>query len=217
MITIESPRLLDIAILEMNAALLANLTWLNNAFGKAETKTEIINGNQISYPGLFIGKNEYRKLLPDDKLGNYCFIQVNDSQDLNIQQRISAQIETDISIIFWFDYRKYYPSNPEGVTIENVKHSILNFLIKYTSKTYTFDVTSIDEGADSVFSGYTPNELMNQFNMRPYGCLRFNGEIRTKRHCDFTNIPVTTLPTGSLVEVYNISNEFKGYLIELNA
>lgn len=203
--TISDPKLLDKVVLEMNAAMLANISWLDNAYGKAERLRETNQGGEVVYPAVYTGRDkEYLKLFPDDSLGNFSFIEIRDTQELFPEQSKKKRIRCNLSVIFWFDFRKIY-STPNTYTIENVKNELLDFFSRYTFKTFLYDVEMISEEVENIYSGLGYNVNSNQFNMRPYGCLKISGEVATKICVDGA-MPIVTLPVSVIQSDWNETN-----------
>ena len=99
--------LVDDAISTVNATLLANLTWLDGAYGKIQRMRHVdAKGKETTFPGAYTGTsangtNDYINVLPDQKLGNYCYWEVSDPVEYdNINRNFSTSFNFKI-----FDYR----------------------------------------------------------------------------------------------------------------
>ena len=125
--------LVDDAISTVNATLLANLPWLNNAFGKIQRmRHKDPKGKETTFPGAYVGSNanrtnDYVNVLPDQKHGNYCYWEVSDPVEYdNINRNFSTSFNFKIS--FWFDWRDIFgTSDYKAASIEEVKRSFLMF------------------------------------------------------------------------------------------
>ncbi|QDP50441.1 MAG: hypothetical protein Unbinned5350contig1001_56 [Prokaryotic dsDNA virus sp.] len=185
---ISEPRLIDLALVEIQARISTKLAWVNNAFGKAEKK-----GDSIKYPAVFVGgaKDEgYLKLFPDSNLGNYCFFDFEDGEEINNFGRRSAEMERKFGLVFCFDFTKVYPTFNKNRTVENVKNEVLQVLGKTGFKGSTFRINEFHEEKQNVFKGYTISEISKTANMRPYGFFRLSGEISYSQagKCDLDSL-----------------------------
>ena len=193
--------LVDDSIATINATLLANLTWLDNAYGKIQRmKHRDAKGRETTFPGVYVGgdTNDYVSVLPDEKLGNYCYFEVSDPVDYeNINRNIQVSFEFKIS--FWFDWRDLYPADFKSRSIEEVKAQILAVLMaaQYTRTVKAFKVY---EDANSIFqnftnqgyiSSYDHKQIDGQFLMKPFGGLAFSGVIQSFPSCDSSGITPT--------------------------
>ena len=164
-------KLLDVPCDLIAAKLAARLSWLDNAYGKCETYIEGKGRERSVYPVIFTGGNTGRKmlkLLPDNKLGNFCFIDTADSQKISITGG-GIQVECPIEIIFWFDYRKIY-ADDQNRTIENVKFEVLDAL-RYGVPNVVIELNSmkINEGDFNIYKNYDKLEAIKGYLKRPYG------------------------------------------------
>lgn len=73
------PKMVDLALLEIQAKLLSDLSWLNNAFGKVDLMKE---GIPCVYVGGPVGE-DYLGLFPDSHLGNFCFFDFKDGETID--------------------------------------------------------------------------------------------------------------------------------------
>lgn len=176
---ITDPQLLDVALAEINGKLTAALTWLDYAFGKAYA----LDGENRVIPAIYTGATtEYLKLLPDAHIGNFSFFDVEDGEQSEWTGRNYDLFTTSVSLIFWFDFRDIYPNDHKTRTTENVKAAIYRTLKEMQLTKSSISFTRIYEKKDEVFRGYEMPD--SKFYMRPYGQLRFEGEIMYKEnHC----------------------------------
>ena len=179
----------DIIASKMNE----RLSWLDNAYGRCE---KYVNAREVGsdevYPAIYTGgrgKQEYLILLPDEGLRNFMFIDVDTNQDLGGEIG-QVSIKCNISLIFWFDYREVYASDHENRTIENVKYDIL----KEINKGFTgvrFNYYSVQESSKEIYStfstriadSYYEREGLRSALLRPFGGLRFDGELNYSQLC----------------------------------
>jgi hypothetical protein len=220
--------LVDDAISTVNATLLANLTWLDNAFGKIQRmRYKDATGKETTFPGAYTGSitngtNDYVNVLPDQRHGNYCYWEVSDPVEYdNINRNFSTSFNFKIS--FWFDWKDIFGDPAyKAASIEEVKLIILNVLAgaQYTRQVETYKVY---EDANSIFqnftnqgyiSSYDHKQLQGQFLMKPFGGLAFSGTIQSYLGC--TNSEVTVSVPQSLIGrlPLNYSNSEQLYPLE---
>lgn len=164
-------KLLDVPCDLIAAKLAERLSWLDNAFGKCETYVEGKGRERNVYPVIYTGGNTGRKmlkLLPDNKLGNFCFIDTADIHDISIRGG-SIQVNCDIEIVFWFDYRKIYTDH-ENRTIENVKFEVLNAIRRGVPKVVlSLDNMVIKESDSNIYRDYNQSDVLKGYLKRPFG------------------------------------------------
>ena len=183
------PKLMDVACDELASKIEDNLSWIDNSFGKIETFIEGKGNTRVQkFPAIYTGSKKdlgYIKLLPDSKLGNFSYIEISSSHNLD-DYAGSVGHSYDFSIIFWFDFRKVYTNEAKVRTVENVKHDVLNALKSISSSTFSVRYDSFVEGADNIYKGFNHNEIEHQFLMRPYGGFRINGRMKfNPSKCNF--------------------------------
>ena len=220
--------LVDDAISTVNATLLANLTWLNGAYGKIQRmRKKDAKNKETTYPGAYKGTsangtNDYENMLPDQKLGNYCYWEVSDPVEYdNINRNFSASFNFKIS--FWFNMRDIFGDPTyKAASIEEVKLIILNVLAA-ANYTRQVEVYKVYEDANSIFqnftnqgyiSSYDHKQLQGQFLMKPFGGLAFSGTIQSFIGCTSPNVSVTIPQTLIGRLPVNYSNSEQLYPLE---
>ncbi len=179
--TITDPQLIDAALAEINTKLVAGLSWLNSAFGKAIRLEETVDGKKRAFPAIYTGETlgtEYIKLIPDSHLGNFSFFDVEDGDEAKWVGRNYDQFVSRIGLVFWFDFRDVYPSDHTTRTIDNVKATVYRLLKEMRLTKSTISFNKFHERKERVYRGYWVPDMDNQFYMRPYGLFRLDGEIR---------------------------------------
>jgi hypothetical protein len=220
--------LIDDAISTVNATLLANLTWLDGAYGKIQRmRHKDATGRETTFPGAYTGTsanktNDYINVLPDEKLGNYCYWEVSDPVEYdNVNRNFYTTFNFKIS--FWFDWRDIF-GDPDykAASIEEIKLIILNVLAaaQYTRQVEAYKVY---EDANSIFqnftnqgyiSSYDHKQIKGQFLMKPYGGLAFSGVIQSFLGCTSHDVVVTIPPTLIGRLPLNYSNSEQLYPLE---
>lgn len=221
--------LADDIIQSVNGTLIANLSWLTNAYGKVQRLKEIAPDNSIvTYPGIFYddGTKDTLKLLPDEKLGNYCYWEVLDNQNYEVVNR-TVKSKFSFKLVFWFHWPDLYPADWKQRSIEEVKAQILNVLVNafYTRMITTY---TVHEQAERIFSGYTAyrneteyktNDPQRQYLMRPYGGLAFEGDVIGTAACSL-DLPMPSIPAnimGLIPFVHSYMEQVYPFEMELSS
>ena len=195
--------LVDSMIGELQQVLAANLPWLDAAFGRSQRLTKIMNGKRIVTPNVYCGgwnghgENDYIEVSPDSKIGNFCFFEVSDPETVDWNFRQLMDIETPVSIIFWFDTRRVF-DEAANRDLSHLKNDILSLLNGRTGITWhnrgQLVINRIYERVENIYRGYTISETDNQFLMHPFAGFRFDGTIRIAQPC---------IDTGRAVPLYD--------------
>lgn len=173
------PKLIDVALLEIQAALTDNVSWLNHAFGKAQRLTEVKEKRQVRFPAVYIGKEDYLKVFPDSHIGNFSFFDVEDGQEVaHMGGRRVQDYKTKMGLIVWFDFRTVYESDWERRTVENAKSEVIDAIKAMTLVHSQIRMTKTWERAEKIYRDYTDKEIDNQFLMRPFGGFRIDMDIK---------------------------------------
>lgn len=190
---LPEPILADAMIAELQQVLLANLPWLDAAFGRSQRLTKKMNGKTIITPNVYCGNwrghgpNDYIEVSPDSKIGNFCFFEVNDPEIVDWNYRQQMDIETPFSLIFWFDTRRIF-DEAANRDIAHLKNQLLTLLNGRSGmRLYNGGrllINRIYERAENIYRGYTLSEIDNQFLMHPFGGLRFDGVIKMLQPCE---------------------------------
>lgn len=178
---IANAQTIDLAISCLQKNLANKLEWLDHSFGRAERLVKIINGKKYYSPNVYVGGNEYRDVSPDSDLGNFSFFTIDDPQTVDWMPGIQSDLSAPMSIIVWFDMRRVTGDDNNRNT-EAVKNEILNALnmpLGYGS----IKINKIYQRAENIYSGFTLDEVDNQFLMHPYAGFKFTGTIFISQPC----------------------------------
>lgn len=184
----NNPELIDRVIADLQKGLAAHLPWLNHAFGNAERLVRYEKDKKkIFVPSIFVGdgsgNNDYIELVPNSDLGNFCFFRTNDPEGMEWLPKITGTIETEYSLIFWFDTRKV-PAAGNNRNIEAVKAEVLKVLNgAFLMPNGRITVTRIYSQAEGIYAGYTLDEINNNFLMHPYAGFRLSGLLTINESC----------------------------------
>jgi len=186
--TLVSPELLDHAFGEVNSHLFGQLAWLNTAYGKAERLAKQEERRAISYPAVYAENEsgeEYINLFPDSHLGNFSFWFVDDGWQVSKYDPYREhEFDITASVIFWYDLRQVFPADWEKRTGQNVLKAVFRAFRTLSTPSLSLEITRVWERTGNVYSGFSANEIPNQFRMRPYGCFRFECRIKYTELCD---------------------------------
>lgn len=178
----SNPRLFDIIIGEIQDGLGANIAWLDHVFGRVERLVEMIDGKKYFTPNIYLGRNDYELILPDQKLGNFCFFQLEEPQQISYERGDTNKLTAPFSIVVWVDMRTIEDSDTRNT--EAVKRDILRVLNgEIFVRSGWFRINRIYDKAENVFSGYTLDEVDNQFLMQPFCGWKFTGELHISDTC----------------------------------
>lgn len=182
--TVTDPELLDAVLLEMQTAFSSGLSWLGNAYGKAQRLIKNQEGTTIFYPAVYAGGVEYLNMFPDEHLQNHVWFDVDETETGTLYNTGQFRMEMQIGIVFWFDFKTVF-SDWESRTIEHVKRQVMDILgpFHFTTNAASFEFTGFKERAANIYSSYTHREINNQFLMRPYGGFRVEGIIQYNMKC----------------------------------
>ena len=178
---LSDPKLVDIGIAEINSILSANLSWLSAAYGACERLSRTKDGQTYAYPAIYAGggpKSPYIELFPDEHLGNYSFFDLADRIEWeDMGQGLQGRVE--FGLVFWFRYDEVFPDplNPDEYNSRNVEDQILTLFKNNRFPHVRVEIRDTFRQARNIYRDYTHRELKDQFLMRPYGGLRFEGVL----------------------------------------
>lgn len=180
--TLIAPKLFDEAFLQIANDLQAEFdSWPLYAYGKCQKLVKQNGSRKEFFPAMFYGagQNDYLSLLPDSHIGNFSFFVLEDSQEIMEMGNPYNSLSANFGLIFWFNLEDIYPSpaNWKQYSIENVKDTLLTFLTQQRYPNVRFEFIRIWEEADNIYKGFSHKEIEDQFLMRPYAGLRFDGKI----------------------------------------
>ena len=187
---LPAPVLVDAFIAELQQILVANLPWLDAAFGRSQRLTKMVNGKKIITPNVYCGNwnghgpNDYIEVSPDSKIGNFSFFEIEDPQTIETGPVI-RRINAPFGLIVWFDLTRVYNA-PDNRNTELMKAEILRILNGRTGWTLSegrVTINRIYERAENIYRGYSLSEIDNQFLMHPYGGFRFDGALEFDELC----------------------------------
>ena len=187
---IKNAVMLDRVIGEIQQGLVDNLSWLDAAFGRSQRLTKMMNGKRIVTPNVFCGgwnghgDNDYIEVSPDSKIGNFCFFEVEDPQQIDVGPW-AREIKAPFSLIFWLNLTWIF-AEPSNRNTEYIKAQILRVLNGRTGWHLTggrIVINRIYERVENIYRGYSLSEIDNQFLMHPYFGMRLEGLLEFDELC----------------------------------
>lgn len=177
------PYLFDRVIQSLQDSL-GELSWLNHIFGRSERLVNVRNGVNEYTPNVYLGRNEYEPLLPDNReLGNFCFFRLEEPQNISVPFATSNRVKAPFSLIVWVDMRTVGATYDDRNT-EQIKEQVLKTLRRGWLKHGSITLERVYERAENVFNGYSLKEVDNQYLMAPYAGFRITGEMQIDEECD---------------------------------
>ena len=176
------PQLLDLALDELAAKLASGVSWIDQAFGKAERLAAKDERGAVVYePVIYTAaraEKDYYSLFPNDQLGNFSWFDVQAAQTFRKPQgHYYRDIETTAGLVVWLDFRTAWPTDYTKRTVENAKADVLEALLTGSIANSSIEPLRFTERAEEVFRGYNHREADIQFRMRPYACFRLDINI----------------------------------------
>ena len=178
----ERPALFDRVVTSIQDTLAERLPWLDHVFGVAERLIKEVEGVRRYTPNIYLGKNEYLCLLPDDRLGNFCFFVLDEPAEVQWARGERNRLTTPFSLVVWLDMRTY--GDGDSRNREAVKGDVLRVLNGgLRLRNGHAIITKVYERAENVYTGFTVDEVQNQFMMAPYAAFRFEGDMMIDEDC----------------------------------
>ena len=171
------PKLIDVALSEIQTILTTELSWLDHAFGKAQRLKRDDGAKTVTYPAVYIGVKDYLPAFPDSHIGNFAFFDIQDGEEIT-NGRQTVDFEANFGLIVWFDYRSVYSADWQERSIDNVKAEVIEVLKNAVLSQSSISLVRSWERSESIYKGYTDNEVDRQFLMRPYGGFKIEGIIK---------------------------------------
>lgn len=179
----EEPRLFDRPIQDLQKSIARRLLFMDHVFGRCERLAKVIDGRTVYSPNVYKGKDEYILLTPDNTdLGNYSFFVAEEPETMVSAFGISGRIKAPFSLVVWVDLRTI-----EEKDARNVYELELKVLDAIASPGVLrhggLEVSRVYHRAENVFTGFTMDEVDNQFMMSPFAGLRIELELWVDEDC----------------------------------
>lgn len=196
----DEPVLLERIIQDLQRCMLEKLPWLDFAFGRAYRLVEHRpNGGKFVYPAAYTGGGEYTSLLPNDRLGNFCFFDIYDPQTISHKATPGLpQCTFSGALVFWYKLDDIYDAEGDDALLhtEDIKESVIRVLSTPGAITTQGRINLLDiyERFENIYKGYSIERIYNnymykgegvqdidkQFFMYPYAGLRIEFKIETR-------------------------------------
>lgn len=181
-VKVSNPALFDRCICSLQDGLVKELPWLDHCFGRVERLVKETNGMKRYTPNIYLGKDEYLLLLPDQGLGNFCYFVMDDPQDVQWNVGERSRLQSTFSLVVWVDMRTVEDDDTRNT--EAVKAQILRALNGgIWVRSGSIRIENIYSRAENVFNGFTLDEVENQFLMSPFAGWRFEGTMMVNDEC----------------------------------
>ena len=189
--------LIDDMTTTINASLVQNLDWLDNAFGVVSTfsrKSRTDDRVKVYYPAVFIGgnTNRFTEVFPDSKLGNFSYCEVINVPEYEKTGPATVRPIFRLKIVFWFKWPSLYPADWKARSIEEIKGQVFAVLLK-TQYTRTVERFKTYEKANDIYKGFDHRDIEEQFLMRPYGGFAVEVDVYGPANCQVSTV-VPTIP-----------------------
>lgn len=179
----ENPVMIDRVLACIQDALINNVWWLDHAFGRAQRLVTKKDGRDYYYPAVYIGKEDYLNVLPEQVLGNRTYFTIDDPQQVEFNPRRYNAIRSPFSLVLWYDLRSIFKTSKERNT-EEIKSQIMRVLSGVVLPSGSrIEITRIYEQAENIFKGFSLKEVDTQFLMYPFAGLRIEGTLTYREDC----------------------------------
>lgn len=177
------PKLFDRPIQDLQQSLAAKCLWLDHIFGRCERLVKMIDGRRLYTPNVYSGNDEYILLTPDNTdLGNYCFFVREDPEQVVSNMGLYSRLRAPFSLVVWLDMRTVEESDMRDVyAIEQQVRDAIGAPAAIRNGGMT--VGRIYHRAETVFDGFSLDEVDNQFLMSPYYGIRIQLELWVDEDC----------------------------------
>ena len=165
-------KMADLVFTEFAKKLMEQIPWLNIALGAVKE----IEEKGKAKPVLYTKRNEYVSVLPDEnRLGNYCFFDVNKNYEFVSWHKSRAPIvKVKFGLLFWFDMSSFM--TPNVYSIDRVVAYLSKVLWNYVNLTLgEYQIDTVNSDALYIFRKYYPVLKEKNILLYPYGAVRFDG------------------------------------------
>ena len=99
-------KLFDRPIQNLQDVLGAQISYLDHVFGRCERLVKEVNGRRVYSPNVYVGKDDYCLLTPDQReLGNYAFFVREEPERMGVSMGMQSRVHAPFSLIVWVDMR----------------------------------------------------------------------------------------------------------------
>ncbi len=155
----------------------ANISWLDRSYGKSQL---LYTDKGKRYPAIHKVGREYLSLMPNDSMGNFSFVILDDPQEIEEGLGMNSTYKANFSVVFWFDFETITGDIRD---FESIKKEVLKVLRGARINNVSMRFNRIFERSANIYREYDLKEVEGQFLMHPYGGLRIDGVIRIDESC----------------------------------
>lgn len=213
MINLQNPTLpiatdaieIDKAIIEMQSFLSSEITWLTNGYGRAYKNLDIVNGNRLYFPEVYLGtqnnSQRYTNITPDNDKQGQCFFLVKSEDVSNYSFGNYSFLSYDVSIVFSVNLAlinqtlldtDYFLQN----CIAEVRDVITR---RFTPSFFTVEISSVDLLFSDVFSDFNLTK-QQQTEKAPLAHFKINCNIGLNEDC-INYDPTPVLPSDLFIHI----------------
>ena len=180
----KQPKLFDRAVQDLQNALAAKCLFLDHIFGRCERLVKEVEGRRVYFPNVYKGGDEYILLTPDNTdLGNYCFFVREDPEEIAANFGVFNRWKCPFSLVVWVDMRRVEDADERDV--HGFEGKIMDAIGAPSALRHGgMEIQRVYHRAESVFDGFTLDEVDNQFLMSPYYGLRVSFELWIDDECN---------------------------------
>lgn len=192
-VSLAGSKLLAPILDAFNTQLLSGLSWLDNAYNRAEKLATEKNGRRTYFPAVFVGRDfganpvrrqeyqDYLSMMPDEKIASYCWWDFPNGEQLNSDDGVFFFLEADFGLVFVVDLQKVYPdpTTPGHRGTEEIKAAILGQFATPPAG-LAVSLSDVQDRVENVYRGYSWETIDPIAWMDPYYLVRINGTLKTK-------------------------------------
>jgi|OM-RGC.v1.018840366 hypothetical protein len=179
--TITPIQLFDVAAEDIRSRL-SGLSWMDNAYGRAETVYKGTGRERRRVLAVYQGDNEYTELYPRTEIGNFSYLVLDGPvQVTSLSATNLFQGRADASLVVFFDFRDV--GTEANLTAQNVANEVLT-RINTGLRQCQIRVNNYTDDIEQVFAPMDLTDREPALLMRPFGALRFRLTLTWKTRCD---------------------------------
>jgi len=154
---------------------LSNIPWLETIYARAFILPGSEEGRPKHEPKAYVGQKGYASVMPNDNVTANSFFYVTSPERTIDYNNLSnkQKKEVDISIIFWWNYKKI-DKTKDYLFLEEIKKQIETELKKCKSLAI---VSVVDNDARDIWREFDITELGNELLLYPCGAIRYNTNL----------------------------------------
>ena len=172
--TLTDPKGVDTVFEDIRPTLEAQVSWLQTAYGRCLSVEE----EGETYPAVYVGDQDYLKLLPDGHLGSHSFFRVSGRESVKHEGDFKSGA-VEVMLVVWINFEEAFPGDYQTKTIANAVDDVLDGLKVCRSGANAITPKAVIY--DKQYQGFT--RQMNQDLIRPYGGFAVIIDIKWVQGC----------------------------------